>query len=84
MVYGYFGGPRQQKNKAKQSQFLLAPRPVLGVKKRSWKNKANFPEGKIGVNSYLKGNYGNNTVCGAQKNKANSNPIWLETFMTNE
>ena len=31
---------------------------------------------KIGVSSYLKGNYGNKPACGARKNKANSKPIY--------
>jgi len=43
-----------------------------------WKNKlvlsevewSQFDSERIDVNSYLKGNYGNNTVCGASTNKA--------------
>ncbi len=35
------------------------------------KNKPNFRMVKIGVNSYMKGHYGNMPSCGAQKNKAN-------------
>jgi hypothetical protein len=32
--------------------------------------KANLPKA-VGINYYLKGNYGNNPACGARKNKAN-------------
>ena len=39
------------------------------------KKQTQFMKSKIGVKSYLKGIYGNKPPCGAQKNKANSNPI---------
>ena len=42
-------------NLKKQTQF------VKGV----LKNKANLPAGQIGVNLYLKGDYGNISPCGA-------------------
>jgi hypothetical protein len=34
------------------------------------KKQSQFSEGKIDVKSYMKGDYGNNPLCGAQKNKA--------------
>jgi hypothetical protein len=39
------------------------------------KKQSQFTSGQIGVNFYLKGNYGDITACGARKNKPNSKPI---------
>jgi hypothetical protein len=35
------------------------------------KKQSQFASEQIGVNSYLKGNYGNMSACGRRKNKAN-------------
>jgi len=45
----------------KQTQFV----------KGNLKKQTHFLKGQIAIKSYLKGVYGNNPPCGAQKNKAN-------------
>jgi len=55
------------------------------VKGCDLKKQSQFSGGQNGVNSFLKGNYGNKPPCGARKNKANSKPnkanlTFLEVF----
>jgi len=38
------------------------------------KKQSQFAGEQIGVNSILKGNYGNKPACGGEENKANSKP----------
>ena len=42
----------------------------MRIAKRSLKKQSQFAGGQIGVNPYLKGDYGNTLPFGAQKNKA--------------
>ena len=69
-----FGRFLATKNKAKQSQSLLAPSTAGGLK-TNLKKQSQFAGGRNGVISYLKGVYGNIATCGLRKNKANSKPI---------
>ena len=71
MIFGGFG---RRKNKAKQTQSLLAPSTAGGLK-GNLKKQSQFTPGQIGIKSYMKGNYGNIATCGLRKNKANSKPI---------
>jgi hypothetical protein len=45
---------------------------MMRIAERNLKKQTQFSKGQNGAKSYLKGYYGNITVHGAQKNKANS------------
>jgi len=49
----------------KQSQFVRIEYCVMRIAKTKLKKQSQFSGGQIGVNSFLKGNYGNNIPCGA-------------------
>jgi len=59
----------------KQSQFNRSAFGVLRTAKTKLKKQSQFAGGKIGVNSFTKGYYGNILLYGARKNKAKTNPI---------
>ena len=59
--YEDFSDFGRRKNKAKSKPNkpnLFSPQIYLEVENPVWKNKANFQQGYIGLNSYLKGEYG--------------------------
>jgi len=45
------------------------------------KKQSQFPGRQIGVNSFLKGNYGKTVVCGARKNKPNLKGVRSISFI---
>jgi hypothetical protein len=62
------------KGKSKKAKGKMRVNPEF-LRRCYLKKQSQFAGGQIGVNSYLKGNYGNMPVFGLQKNKANSKPI---------
>jgi len=78
-VFGVWGGFCQAKtNPIKANLFVLraAYCVLLGnpyglrIAKRNLKKQSQFADGQNGVNSFQKGDYGDNPPCGARKNKA--------------
>jgi hypothetical protein len=55
----------------KQSQLTRSECCVLRIARTKLKKQTQFEGRQIGVNSYMKGAYGEIPPCGAQKNKAN-------------
>ena len=69
-IFMVFGGFGQRKTKPIQSQFVRIAYCVMRIAKRHLKKQSQFVSARIGVNSFMEGNYGNKRACGAEKKQS--------------